>query len=140
MPELPDLEVIRQVLAPELTGQTIAEVKVVRPLVVRDLTLKGFAETLAGQTFADVLRRGKILLFPLESGLTLAINCKLAGRLQYALPDERRHVWPQEDHQTVGQGGTILQWPMRITRGVGSNQTARPSPDDLGVSQHTTTR
>ena len=90
MPELPDLQVIRQVLAPELTGQTIVEVEVVWPLVVRDLTLRGFAETLAGQTFADVLRRGKILLFPLESGLTLAINCKLAGRLQYALPDERR--------------------------------------------------
>jgi formamidopyrimidine-DNA glycosylase len=90
MPELPDLEVIRQVLAPELTGQAIVDVEVVRPLVVRDLTHQGFAETLAGQTFADVLRRGKILLFPLESGLTLAINCKLAGRLQYALPDDRR--------------------------------------------------
>jgi formamidopyrimidine-DNA glycosylase len=90
MPELPDLEVIRQVLTPELTGQAIVDVEVVRPLVVRDLTHQGFAETLAGQTFADVLRRGKILLFPLESGLTLAINCKLAGRLQYALPDDRR--------------------------------------------------
>jgi formamidopyrimidine-DNA glycosylase len=90
MPELPDLEIIRQVLAPELTGQSITAVKVVRPLVVRDLTLQGFAETLTGQTFAGVQRRGKVLLFPLQSGLTMAINCKLAGRLQYALPTERR--------------------------------------------------
>jgi formamidopyrimidine-DNA glycosylase len=90
MPELPDLEVIRQVLAPELAGQIIDDVEVVRPLVVRDLTHQGFAETLAGQTFADVQRRGKMLLFPLESGLMLAINCKLAGRLQYAPPGERR--------------------------------------------------
>ncbi|MBL7064160.1 MAG: hypothetical protein ISS49_08145 [Anaerolineae bacterium] len=46
MPELPDLETVRQVLAPRLTGQTITAVTVVRPLVVRDLTLQGFAETL----------------------------------------------------------------------------------------------
>jgi formamidopyrimidine-DNA glycosylase len=90
MPELPDLEIIRQVLAPELIGQSITAVEVVRPLVVRDLTLQGFAETLTGQTFAGVQRRGKVLLFPLQSGLTMAINCKLAGRLQYALPTERR--------------------------------------------------
>jgi len=90
MPELPDLEIIRKVLAPRLTGQTITGVEVVRPLVVRDLTFQGFAETLSGQTCAGVQRRGKMLLFPLQSGLTLAINCKLAGRLQYALPAERR--------------------------------------------------
>jgi formamidopyrimidine-DNA glycosylase len=90
MPELPDLEIMREVLAPRLSGQTVTGVEVVRPLVVRDLTGRGFAETLTGQTLADVWRRGKVLLFPTRSDLTLAVNCKLAGRLQYALPDERR--------------------------------------------------
>ena len=90
MPELPDLEIIRMVLAPELTAQTVVDVKVVRPLVIRDLTGQGFAETLTGETFAGVRRRGKVLLFGLESGLTLAVNCKLAGRLQYVQPAERR--------------------------------------------------
>jgi formamidopyrimidine-DNA glycosylase len=90
MPELPDLEIIREVLAPALAGQTIADVEIVRPLVIRDLTRQGFAETLTGQTFGLVQRRGKVLLFPLHSGPTLAVNCKLAGRLQYALPTERR--------------------------------------------------
>jgi len=116
MPELPDLEIIRQVLAPRLTGQTITAVEVVRPLVVRDLTGQGFAETLTGQTFADVQRRGKVLLFPLQSGPTLAINCKLAGRLQYTLPTERRlskthvvlrlsdsHELRYSDRKTMGQ-------------------------------------
>ncbi|MCP4536586.1 MAG: Fpg/Nei family DNA glycosylase [Chloroflexi bacterium] len=116
MPELPDLEIIREILSPELAGQTITGVEVVRPLVVRDLTLQGFAETLAGQTFTGVQRRAKVLLFPLQSGLTLAINCKLAGRLQYALPNERRlsktHVVFQlsnnrelrySDRRTMGQ-------------------------------------
>ncbi|MEE8391342.1 MAG: DNA-formamidopyrimidine glycosylase family protein [Anaerolineae bacterium] len=70
MPELPD-PIIREVLAPELTGQTITTVEIVRPLVVRDLTFQGFAETLVGQTFVGVQRRGKVLLFPLQSGLTM---------------------------------------------------------------------
>jgi len=116
MPELPDLEIIREVLAPQLTGQTITAVEIVRPLVVRDLTLQGFAETLVGQTCTGVQRRGKILLFPLQSGLTIAINCKLAGRLQVTLPSERRlsktHVVFQlsngrdlcySDRRTMGQ-------------------------------------
>jgi formamidopyrimidine-DNA glycosylase len=116
MPELPDLEIIREVLTPRLTGQTITEVEVVRPLVVRDLTMQGFAQTLMGQTFVDVQRRGKVLLFPLASGVILAINCKLAGRLQYAAPSDRRQakthvVWRlsdghelrYSDQRTMGQ-------------------------------------
>ncbi len=88
MPELPDLEVIRRVLDPVLTGQSIADVEIVRPLVLRDLTLQGFAESLVGQTVTAVQRRGKLLLFPSQSELTLAINCKLAGRIQYVRPGE----------------------------------------------------
>jgi formamidopyrimidine-DNA glycosylase len=121
MPELPDLEIIREVLSPRLSGQTITDVEVVRPLVVRDLIGLGFAQTLTGQTFTDVQRRGKVLLFPLrpglaESELTLAINCKLAGRLQYAVPSDRRRakthvVWRlsgghelrYSDQRTMGQ-------------------------------------
>jgi formamidopyrimidine-DNA glycosylase len=116
MPELPDLEIIREVLAPRLDGQAITAVEVVRPTVVRDLTGQGFAETLAWQTFADVRRRGKVLLFDLQSELVLAVNCKLAGRLQYALPKERRltkthvvldlangHQLRYSDQKTMGQ-------------------------------------
>jgi formamidopyrimidine-DNA glycosylase len=116
MPELPDLEIIREVLSPRLAGQTITDVEVVRPLVVRDLTGRGFTEALTGQTFGDVQRRGKVLLFHLQSELTLAINCKLAGRLQYAEPADRRRakthvVWRlsdghelrYSDQRTMGQ-------------------------------------
>jgi formamidopyrimidine-DNA glycosylase len=116
MPELPDLEIIREVLAPRVTGQTITDVEIVRPLVVRDLTGRGFTEVLTGQTFANVQRRGKVLLFPLQSKLTLAIDCKLAGRLQYVVPSDRRrskthvvlhlsdgHELRYSDQKTMGQ-------------------------------------
>jgi formamidopyrimidine-DNA glycosylase len=116
VPELPDLEIIREVLAPVLTGQHITGVEVVRPLVVRDLTRRGFAEAVTGQVVAGVQRRGKFLLLSFQSGLMLAINCKLAGRLQYALPAERRlpkthvvfqlsdgHCLRYSDQRTMGQ-------------------------------------
>ena len=52
MPELPDLEIIREVLIPRLVRQTITEVEIVRPLVVRDLTGEDFgsAGVWAGST------------------------------------------------------------------------------------------
>ena len=37
MPELPDLEIIREYLAPRITGKRIATVQVLRPLVVRNM-------------------------------------------------------------------------------------------------------
>ena len=114
MPELPDLEIIREVLTSRLVGQAITGVEVVRPLVVRDLTDQGL-ETLVGRSFADVRRRGKVLLFLLQPGLTLAVNCKLAGRLQYALPPERRL---SKTHVILRlSGGRELRYSDRKTMG-----------------------
>jgi formamidopyrimidine-DNA glycosylase len=69
MPELPELEVVREVLQRRVVGQTIAGVEVLPPggpIVVRDLTHAGFAETLTGATFTHVIRRGKFLVFSLS--------------------------------------------------------------------------
>ncbi len=89
MPELPELEVVCEVLKRRAVGQTIAKVEVTPPgglIVVRDLTHGGFASTLTGATIADVARRGKFLIFSFqaEPPLFLAVNPKLSGRLQLA--------------------------------------------------------
>jgi formamidopyrimidine-DNA glycosylase len=91
MPELPDLEVIQEFLAPRLMGQTIAEVQVLRPLVVRDLTGDGFVAGAAGETISAVWRRGKFLILPLgQRPGYLVLNPMLAGRLHYTLAGSRR--------------------------------------------------
>ncbi len=54
MPELPDLEVIRERLAPRLTGEVIAAVAVRRPIIVRNLLAGELADHLLGH--AIVLR------------------------------------------------------------------------------------
>ena len=93
MPELPELEVVRDVLQRRVAGATIENVQVLPPggaIVVRDLTQTGFAQTLTGATITSITRRGKFLVFAFESPVFLVINPKLTGRLQLAAPTEKR--------------------------------------------------
>ncbi len=97
MPELPELEVVREVLQRRVVGQTIAAVEVLPPggpIIVRDLTHSDFAQSLTGATITDVVRRGKFLVFSFtaEPRLYLVLNPKLTGRLQLAAPTEKRHA------------------------------------------------
>jgi formamidopyrimidine-DNA glycosylase len=86
MPELPDLEVIREFLAPRLGGVQIASAEARRPLVMRCLLGGDMAEELTGRRFTGALRRGKFLLLPFDDGTWLVINPMLAGRLRYGEP------------------------------------------------------
>lgn len=99
MPELPELQVVREVLSRRVVGQTITHVELLppgAPIVVRDLTGRGFAETLTGATLTGVARRGKFLVFDVQlptngARLSLALNPKLTGRLQLANAGDKRH-------------------------------------------------
>ena len=97
MPELPELEVVREVLIRRLTGRTIERVTISPkggPIVVRDLAGLGFAEGLTGARLTAVSRRGKFLIFDLDhaegTGLRLAVNPKLSGRFQLSQPGEKK--------------------------------------------------
>ena len=94
MPELPELEVVREVLERRLLRRRIERVTLAPkggPLVVRDLTRRGFILGLTGESFADIRRRGKFLVFHLApSERFLVVNPKLSGRLQLCPPDEKK--------------------------------------------------
>lgn len=92
MPELPDLEVIKEYLQSLLPGQSIEMVEVLRPIVVRNLIAEGFVSSLVGKEFASVGRRGKFLILSLDGGQKLVINPMLAGRLHYCPRNERRRA------------------------------------------------
>ena len=92
MPELPELEIVREVLTRRVVGTTIQAVEIMSPggaIVVRDLTRAGFAESLTGATIQSIARRGKFLAFALDK-LFLVINPKLSGRLQLSAPGAKR--------------------------------------------------
>jgi formamidopyrimidine-DNA glycosylase len=96
MPELPELEVVREVLQRRVVGRTITDVQLVPPggsIVARDLAGAGFEAALSGVVIADIRRRGKFLVFGFHGDpapLFLAVNPKLTGRLQWAAAADKR--------------------------------------------------
>jgi formamidopyrimidine-DNA glycosylase len=99
MPELPELEVVKDVLLRRIAGRPILSVEIAPkggPIVLRDLTGRGLAQQTTGRAFEQIERRGKFLLLHLsraaatEARLILAVNPKLTGRLQLAPPDTAR--------------------------------------------------
>jgi formamidopyrimidine-DNA glycosylase len=89
MPELPDLEVVREVLGRRILDVPITRAEVRRPIVVRNLLGGQVADHLVGRRFSHVDRRGKFLLLSLGDGVYLVINPMLAGRIRYGPPPAR---------------------------------------------------
>lgn len=96
MPELPELEVVSEVLNRHVTGVAILRAEVLPPggpIVVRDLAQRGIEAALAGASFAHIYRRGKFLVLPVaDRALYLVINPKLTGRLQLAAAGAKRYA------------------------------------------------
>lgn len=95
MPELPELEVVREVLERRVVGRVIEAVDIAPaggPIVIRDMTGEGFAAGLTGVTIAAAARRGKFVILTGEPEVYLVINPKLTGRLQLAAAAEKRHA------------------------------------------------
>ena len=86
MPELPDLEVIREFLWQRIVDVPVISAEVRRPIVVRNLLGGQVADHLVGRRFRHVDRRGKFLLLSLDEGICLVINPMLAGRIRYGPP------------------------------------------------------
>jgi formamidopyrimidine-DNA glycosylase len=83
VPELPEVETVRQGLAKWVAGRTIAAVEVRHPRAIRR-HLPGdvhFAAILAGRTVLDVARRGKYLWLPLDSGDAIIAHLGMSGQL-----------------------------------------------------------
>jgi formamidopyrimidine-DNA glycosylase len=93
MPELPEVETVRQGLARWAAGRKISVVEVRHPRAIRR-HLPGsehFAAVLAGRTIVDVRRRGKYLWIPLDSGDAILAHLGMSGQLLFqpaATPDE----------------------------------------------------
>ncbi len=89
MPELPEVEVCRRGLQPEVEGQTIFGALVRAPRLRLPL-LPTLGETLAGQQIVAVRRRGKYLLFDCRGGVEdgcLIVHLGMSGNLRFVPPE-----------------------------------------------------
>jgi len=81
MPELPEVESIKNELLPYIVGRYISGVALFWAGIVRQPSVAEFCSRLIGQRLTGVARRGKYLIFSLTSDEALIIHLRMTGSL-----------------------------------------------------------
>ncbi len=107
MPELPEVENVRQRLAPVLEGRSLERVEISDGRLTRPHDPDLVARELEGERIAAVDRRGKYLIVRFESGRALLVHLRMTGSFRHgpegALPEDphRRAVVRLDDRSDV---------------------------------------
>lgn len=98
MPELPEVETVRQQLWQRLKGKKILEVEVIHQKSVRED--KGFKKKLLGLSIKDIDRVGKLLIFSFtgKEDLFMLAHLKMTGQL--FVVDAKGKIKAQGGHET----------------------------------------
>ncbi len=92
MPELPEVETVKETLKTLVLNKTIAHVEVSWPKLVKhpdDVLI--FQHELASQTIQDIKRRGKFLLFYLND-VVLVSHLRMEGRYTFVPNDQNEPI------------------------------------------------
>jgi formamidopyrimidine-DNA glycosylase len=81
MPELPEVETIKNELSPWVMGQSFTQVAIFDTELVCDSSAEGIRRGLIGQKVESLERRGKYLIFHLSNGRSLIIHLRMTGVL-----------------------------------------------------------
>ena len=86
MPELPEVETVRNTLKKEVLNRIIKDVEIYYENIIAYPDISLFKKQIKGQRINDILRRGKFLMFSLDNFLIpigLKI-CIIVGNLGYS--------------------------------------------------------
>jgi len=81
MPELPEVETIKNELLPHIVGRQVTGVTLFWEGIVRQPSVKEFYSRLIGQRLTGLARRGKYLIFSLTSTKVLIVHLRMTGSL-----------------------------------------------------------
>ena len=81
MPELPEVETIKNELLPHIAGRCVKRVTLLWNGIVKQPSAEELCSRLIGQRITGVARRGKYLIFSLSSDESLIIHLKMTGAL-----------------------------------------------------------
>jgi formamidopyrimidine-DNA glycosylase len=81
MPELPEVEVTRRMLAPRLVGRRISQVRCGPPSYFFLTPPRRLEQSLAGESITSLERQGKYLLMGLAGGRRLLLHLGMTGQL-----------------------------------------------------------
>ncbi|MBI3040183.1 MAG: DNA-formamidopyrimidine glycosylase [Chloroflexi bacterium] len=81
MPELPEVETVKNELSPYIIGRRIMGVTLVWEGIVKQPSVEEFRSRIIGQEITGIERRGKYLIIGLSGGDLLVIHLKMTGSL-----------------------------------------------------------
>jgi len=81
MPELPEVETIKNELSPHIIGRGISGVTLLWERMLHQPSPEEFHSRVAGKKITGLARRGKYLIFRLDSGDSLIIHLRMSGAL-----------------------------------------------------------
>ena len=88
MPELPEVEHVVRALSPLVVGRRIIAAQLNLKRIAPGISRPGFARRLRNAIITSVGRRGKYILFQLESGHVLATHLRMTGKFVSLTTDE----------------------------------------------------
>lgn len=125
MPELPDVEGFRAVLAEHGTGRQVERAEVADAGVLRDVSAARLDQALRGHRLSDPERHGKWLIARTD-GPAVLMHFGMTGELHWAEPGEERH---RHDRVMFAvRGGELRFRDMRKLQGI----MLAERPDDIG--------
>ena len=87
MPELPEVETVKETLKTKVLGKKIIDVKINYPNVIEYPSSKNFLLNIKNQTINDVKRRGKWLMFELDNYYLLS-HLRMEGKFNLKSKDD----------------------------------------------------
>ncbi|MGD0355895.1 MAG: DNA-formamidopyrimidine glycosylase [Dehalococcoidia bacterium] len=110
MPELPEVETIKNSLEPHVVGRTFTGVKIDDTRPLQNLKAGQFRRRLIGKTILSLKRRGKYMIFGLPGGEYLIIHLRMTGALLWNPEGEERFA---RIEFSFDDGGRLLYTDVR---------------------------
>ena len=88
MPELPEVETIKEDLRKLVVGSKIEGAEVLNAALVEQPSTEKFVRRLKGVSIMEARRRAKHLILELDNGMNLVFQLKIGGQLLLVPPDE----------------------------------------------------
>ena len=142
MPELPEVECVRQTLSPQIVGRQVSRVRVEKLKLVRP-NPAAFRRGVVGRRIHECRRHGKLLILQLDNGSFWTIHLGMTGQLILApqRPDARHiHITvsfadggPRLYYRDLRQFGAMNFCPDQ--KALEAGPLANFGPDALGLEE-----
>ncbi len=106
MPELPEVETVRQVLRTKILNKQIDKVNVIYEGIIKDDTVEDFINKIKNQTILEIERKGKYLFFILNDYILIS-HLRMEGK--YFLKNNNEKI-DSHEHVIISLGDIELRY------------------------------